>query len=74
MDSSLPTDVWIFPEFQIRVNFTINSLNVQDLKNDGFWSILDEAQVWPDVIQLRPIQHLFENKANMNHLFRKVNS
>jgi molybdenum cofactor biosynthesis enzyme MoaA len=47
-----------FPEFQIRVNFTINSLNIQDLKNDGFWSIWDEAQVWPDVIQLHPIQHL----------------
>jgi wyosine [tRNA(Phe)-imidazoG37] synthetase (radical SAM superfamily) len=47
-----------FPEFQIRINFTINSRNIQDLKNDGFWPIWDEAQVWPDVIQLRPIRNL----------------
>ncbi len=47
------------PEFKIRVNFTINSLNINDLKNDGFWHVWKD--VVPDIIQLRPVQKIGES-------------
>ena len=45
------------PGLSLRVNFTVNSLNVDDLAGDRFWSIWPDGAV-PDTIQLRPVQNL----------------
>lgn len=45
-----------FPNFQIRVNYTVNTLNVTDLYDDKFWKLWDTVQ--PDIIQLRPVQDM----------------
>jgi molybdenum cofactor biosynthesis enzyme MoaA len=50
-----------FPQFQIRVNFTVNSLNVDDLANGKFWNIWTEADVMPNIVQLRPVQNVGES-------------
>lgn len=47
-----------FPEFKIRINYTINSLNIHDLTPEKFWGLWSE--VTPDIIQLRPVQKLGE--------------
>ncbi|MDE6491229.1 MAG: radical SAM protein, partial [Muribaculaceae bacterium] len=44
------------PKFRIRVNYTVNSLNVTDLADDRFWKLW--AAVQPDIVQLRPVQEL----------------
>ena len=44
-----------YPEFVIRINFTVNSMNVDNLTNDKFWKIW-EGTADPDIIQLRPVQ------------------
>lgn len=44
-----------YPEFVVRINFTVNSRNVDNLANDRFWKIWD-GTVGPDIIQLRPVQ------------------
>ncbi len=44
----------------LRVNFTINSLNISDLKDDKFWDIWVEGGL-PDIVQLRPVQKIGES-------------
>ncbi len=46
-----------FPEFKLRVNYTINSLNIHDLEEDKFWSLWASGGQ-PDIIQLRPVQDM----------------
>lgn len=45
-----------YPYFKLRINFTVNSMNVENLADDSFW------QLWqgytPDIVQLRPVQDL----------------
>lgn len=45
-----------FP-LSLRVNFTINSLNITDLKGTKFWDLWEEGGV-PDIVQLRPVQKI----------------
>lgn len=42
----------------LRVNYTVNSLNVSNLTPDRFWPIWEEAGVLPDVLQVRPVQNM----------------
>lgn len=49
-----------FPQFNIRVNFTVNSLNVNDLADGRFWAVWPDG-VQPDIVQLRPVQDLGES-------------
>lgn len=51
-----------FPKFSLRINYTVNSLNVDDLEGDKFWSIWGDAQ--PDTIQLRPVQNVGDTAWN----------
>ncbi len=46
-----------FPDFVLRVNFTVNSRNVDNLSGDKFWTLWKEG-AFPDIIQLRPVQNL----------------
>lgn len=50
-----------FPEFKLRINFTVNSLNVADLAADRIDPLL-ERTVWPDIMQIRPVQKLGESE------------
>lgn len=50
----------LFPEFKLRVNYTVNSLNVLDLKDDRFWNLWHEDGM-PDIVQLRPVQKIGES-------------
>lgn len=45
-----------FPEFKIRVNYTVNSLNITDLYDGKFWRLWNTVK--PDIIQLRPVQNM----------------
>lgn len=47
----------LFPDFKLRVNYTVNSLNVHDLKGDRFWNLWQEGGL-PDIVQLRPVQKI----------------
>lgn len=47
-----------YPKFKIRLNFTVNSLNVHDLAGNRFWQVWQGVQ--PDIVQLRPVQRLGE--------------
>lgn len=46
-----------FPGFKVRVNFTVNSLNIGDLEGSGFWDVWPKG-VQPNIVQLRPVQNL----------------
>lgn len=46
-----------FPGLVFRINYTINSLNVDNLKGDNFWALF-ENDAFPDIIQLRPVQNM----------------
>ncbi len=50
-----------YPSFTIRINFTINSLNVTDLADDSFWNLWKTSK-GPDVVQLRPVQKIGESE------------
>lgn len=52
-----------YPQFTVRVNFTVNSLNVDDLRNDRFWTIWKEGGA-PDIVQLRPVQNMGDTSWN----------
>lgn len=43
-----------YPNFKIRINYTINEDNLDDLKH--FWTVFGELKF--DVLQLRPIQNI----------------
>lgn len=49
-----------FPKFVIRVNFTVNSLNLKCLEDNNFFEIWDRCGVQPDIIQIRPVQKMGE--------------
>ena len=46
-----------FPKFKLRVNFTVNSRNVDNLAEDRFWRLW-KAGGEPDILQMRPVQDL----------------
>lgn len=46
------------PKFQVRVNFTVNSRNLDCLKGNAFWQIWEDAGFMPDIVQLRPVQKI----------------
>lgn len=48
----------------VRVNFTVNSSNINDLYDNRFFDIWDEAGVAPDIIQLRPVQNMGDTSWN----------
>lgn len=52
-----------FPKFILRVNYTINSLNIDDLKDDRFWELWEKDGL-PDIIQLRPVQNMGKTAWN----------
>lgn len=45
----------------VRVNFTINSENITDLKGEGFFNIWEKSGLIPDIVQLRPVQKIGES-------------
>lgn len=49
-----------FKGFKLRINFTINSLNLADLTADKFWGLFQNVR--PDIIQLRPVQKIGESE------------
>ncbi len=49
------------PDFKVRVNFTVNSMNVHDLADNRFFEIWPEGLL-PDIVQLRPVQNLGESR------------
>lgn len=51
-----------FKDFKLRINLTINSLNITDLTADKFWGLFQNTR--PDVIQLRPVQKIGESEWN----------
>lgn len=51
-----------YPRLKLRVNFTVNSLNVGDLADDSFWELWGGEA--PDVVQLRPVQNLGDSAWN----------
>lgn len=50
-----------FPDFKLRINFTVNTLNVADLAEDKIDALFDRT-VWPDIMQIRPVQKLGESR------------
>lgn len=50
-----------FPEFRLRVNYTLNSLNVHNLEGSKFWDLWQEGGI-PDIIQLRPVQKIGDSE------------
>lgn len=49
-----------YPDFKLRVNFTVNSLNVNGLRGELFWNLWHEGGA-PDIVQLRPVQKIGES-------------
>lgn len=45
-----------YPQFKVRLNFTFNSMNIEDLSPDSFWGLWKNTR--PDIIQLRPVQNI----------------
>lgn len=45
-----------FPGFKIRINYTVNSLNMYDLQDDCFWKLWRGLEL--DIVQLRPVQDM----------------
>ncbi len=50
-----------YPNFTIRINFTVNSLNVTDLADNSFWDLWKTSK-GPDIVQLRPVQKIGESE------------
>lgn len=46
-----------YPSFKVRVNFTVNSLNKEDLRDNRFLGIWPDGCL-PDIVQLRPVQKI----------------
>lgn len=53
----------LYPEFKLRVNFTVNSLNVHGLKGNLFWDLWHQGGT-PDILQMRPVQKIGESEWN----------
>ena len=45
-----------FPGFKIRINYTVNSMNMYDLQGDCFWTLWKGLEL--DIVQLRPVQDM----------------
>lgn len=45
------------PNFKLRVNFTVNSMNVGNLTADKFWPLWPDGAT-PNIIQMRPVQNM----------------
>jgi molybdenum cofactor biosynthesis enzyme MoaA len=56
-----------FPEFQLRINYTFNEDNFDELS--GFWTMFNDIDV--DVLQIRPIRKLGETEYN-NYSIEKI--
>ncbi|MDE6811660.1 MAG: radical SAM protein [Muribaculaceae bacterium] len=52
-----------YPDFKLRINYTINSRNIYDLESEKFWGLWAEGGL-PDIIQLRPVQNMGETSWN----------
>lgn len=50
-----------YPGFTVRVNFTVNSMNVEDLLDNSFWKLWGKSN-GPDIVQLRPVQKIGESE------------
>lgn len=50
-------------DFKFRVNYTINSLNVDDLTCNLFWDLWQPGGE-PDIVQLRPVQKIGDSEWN----------
>lgn len=46
-----------YPDFKLRVNYTVNSLNVLDLQGTKFWDLWQDSG-YPDIVQMRPVQNM----------------
>lgn len=47
----------VYPKFVLRVNFTINSMNINNLSEDRFWALWQMGGE-PDIVQMRPVQNI----------------
>lgn len=45
-------------KLSVRVNFTVNNMNMRNLEGNGFWQLWDDAGILPDIVQLRPVQRI----------------
>lgn len=61
-----------FPSFKIRINFTVNSMNVDDLCDSSFWDLWTTSG--PDILQLRPVQKIGESQWNDFDLSRLLST
>ena len=52
-----------YPGLKLRVNYTINSHNINDLEADRFWKLWQPDGI-PDIVQLRPVQKMGETEWN----------
>lgn len=52
-----------YPQFKLRINFTVNSLNIAELTVERFRALMP-AGFWPDILQIRPVQKLGETSWN----------
>lgn len=50
-----------YPSFSVRINFTVNSLNVYDLADSSFWDLWGTSN-GPDIVQLRPVQKIGDSE------------
>lgn len=49
------------PQFKLRINFTINSLNYKHLAGDNFFKLWPDNAM-PDTIQIRPVQKIGDSE------------
>ena len=47
----------LFPSFRLRVNYTVNSLNIHNLEGSKFRDLWQSGG-FPDIVQLRPVQKI----------------
>ncbi len=50
-----------YPSFKVRVNFTVNSLNKDDLRDNRFLGIWQDGCL-PDIVQIRPVQNIGDSE------------
>jgi MoaA/NifB/PqqE/SkfB family radical SAM enzyme len=63
-----------YPNFKIRINFTVNEQNIKELPN--FFKVFGDIKI--DILQVRPVQDIggevkfTENKAEFNAKFNEI--
>lgn len=50
----------LYPDLKLRINYTVNSLNMHDLKGPKFWNMWQDGGQ-PDIVQIRPVQKIGES-------------